>query len=61
MTDFITTQMYKRNVETKYSKPNIRYKVIDRIEFRINTVMNTTYKQYLLIFKPGLSYLWNIK
>lgn len=61
MTDFITTLKYKRSIEIKYSKPNIRYKVIDRIEFRINTVMNTTYKQYLLIFKSELSYLWNIK
>jgi len=61
MTDFITTQMYKRNVETKYSKSNIRYKVIDRIVFRINMVMSTTHKQYLLIFKPELSYLWSIK
>ena len=61
MTNFITTQTYKRNVETKYSKPNIRYKVIDRIIIRINMVMNTTYKQYLLIFKPELSYLWSIK
>lgn len=28
MTVFITIQMYRRNIEIKYSKPDIRYKVI---------------------------------
>ena len=28
MTVFITIQMYRKNIEIKYSKPDIRYKVI---------------------------------
>ena len=34
ITLFITIQMYRRNIEIKYSKPDIRYKVIGLTVFR---------------------------
>ncbi len=61
MTVFITIQMYRRNIETKYSEPNIRYKAIDPIVFRLNMIMSTIYKQYLQTLNSELSYILSIK
>ena len=36
MTVFIVIRIIKKSKVTKYSNPDIRYKVIERIEFRIN-------------------------
>ena len=38
MTAFITIRIFRRNIETKYSKPDIRYKVIGLIVFRLNLI-----------------------
>jgi hypothetical protein len=58
---FITIQIFRRNIEIKCSKPDIRYKAIDLIVFRLNMVMSTIYKQYLQTLNSELSYIRSIK